>query len=65
MLLQRKIEIILKLRMQSILYIGPSTLNKLPNNLKIATNVNRFKHVIKKYFLNKLSDTDVDIYSYD
>ena len=36
MLLQRKIEIILKLRMQSILYIGPSTLNKLPNNPKIA-----------------------------
>lgn len=65
MRLQRKIEIILKLRMQSILYIGPSTLNKLPNNLKIATNINRFKRVIKKYFLNKLSEIDEDIYSYD
>ena len=46
-----------KLGMQSLSYIGPSTWNKLPNNLKIATNINCFnKHNIKKYFLNKLSE---------
>ena len=37
----------LQLGMQSLSYIGPSTWNKLPNNLK---------HDIKKYFLNKLSE---------
>ena len=34
--------------MQSLSYIGPSTWNKLPNNLKTATSINSFKHDIKK-----------------
>ena len=46
--------------MQSLLYVGPSTWNKLPNNLKTATSVNSFKHAIKKYFLKKLGETEAD-----
>ena len=53
-----------KLGMQSLSYVGPSTWNKLPNNLKTATSVNYFKHDIEKYFLKKLSETEADIYSY-
>ena len=53
-----------KLGMQSLSYVGTSTWNKLPNNLKTATSVNYFKHDIKKYFLKKLRETEVDIYSY-
>ena len=48
--------------MQSISSVGPSTWNKLPNNLKTTTNVNWFKYGIKKYFLKKLSETEADIY---
>ena len=51
----------LKLGMQSSLYVGPSTWNKLSHNLKITTSING----IKKYFLNKkLGETEADIYSY-
>ena len=53
-----------KLGMQSLSYLGPSTWNKLPNNLKTATSVNCFKHNIKKYFLKKFGETEADIYSY-
>ena len=53
-----------KLGMQSLLYVGPSTWNKLPNNLKTATSVNCFEQDIKKYFLMKLSETETNIYSY-
>ena len=53
-----------KLRMQILSYVGPSTWNKLPNNLKSATSVNCFKHDVKKYFLKKLNETEADIYSY-
>ena len=53
-----------KLGIQSLLYVGPSTWNKLPNNFKTATSVNCFKHNIKKYFLKKLGETEADIYSY-
>ena len=42
--------------MQSLSYIGPSTWNKLSNNLKTAASINCFKYDIKKYFLNKLSE---------
>ena len=45
-----------KLGMQSLSYIGPSTWNKLSNNLKTAASINCFKYDIKKYFLNKLSE---------
>ena len=41
----------LKLGMQSLLYVGPSTWNKLPNSLKIATSVNCFKACVR-YFLS-------------
>ena len=50
--------------MQSLLYIGPITWNKLPNNLKTAISINCFKQDIKKYFLKKLGETEADIYSY-
>ena len=50
--------------MQSLLYVGPSAWNKLPNNLKTATSVNCFKHDIEKYFVKKLGETEVDIYSF-
>ena len=50
--------------MQSLSFVGSSTWNKLPNNLKTATSVNCFKHDIKKYFLKKLGETEADIYSY-
>ena len=50
--------------MQSLSYVGHSTSNKLPNNLKTATSVNYFKHDVKKYFLKKLSETEADIYIY-
>ena len=46
-----------KLGMQSLSYVGPSTWNKLPNNLKTTTSISCFKHGIKKYFLKKLSET--------
>ena len=51
------------LGMQSLSNVGPSTSNKLPNNLKTATSINSFKYNIKKYFLKKLSETEADIYS--
>ena len=50
--------------MQSLSYVGPSTWNKLPKNLKTATCVNCFMHDIKKYFLKKLDETEADICSY-
>ena len=48
--------------MQRLLYVGPGTWKKFPNNLKTATSV--FKHDVEKYFLKKLTDTEVDIYNY-
>ena len=51
-----------KLGMECLSYIWPSTWNKLPNNLKTATNVNCFKHGSKKYFLKKLGEAEADIY---
>ena len=53
-----------KLGMQRLSYVGPSTWNKLLNNLKTATSVNCFNHDIKKDFLKKLGETEADIYSY-
>ena len=50
--------------MESLSYVGPSTWNKLANNLTTNTSINCFKHNIKKYFLKKLSETQADIYSY-
>ena len=45
------------------MYIGPSTWNKLSNNLKTASSLDCFKHNIKKYFIKKLGEMEVDIYS--
>ena len=53
-----------KLGMQSLSYVGPRIWNKLSNNLKTAASINCFKHCIKKYFLKKLSGTEMDICSY-
>ena len=53
-----------ELGMESLSYSGPSTWDKLPNNIKTAISVNCFKHKIKKYFYDKLSETEVDIYSH-
>ena len=50
--------------MESLSYVGTSTWNKLPNNLKTNTSKNCFKHNIKKYLLKKLSETQADIYSH-
>ena len=52
-----------KLGMQSLLYVGPSTWNKLSNNLKTATSINCFKHDFKQYFLKKLGENEAVIYS--
>ena len=53
-----------KLGIQSLSYVGPNTWNSLPDNLKSATSVNSFKHYIKEYFLKKLGNVELDIYSY-
>ena len=47
--------------MQNLSYVGPNVWNKLPNNLKTATNVNCFKHDNKKYFFKKLSENEAII----
>ena len=49
--------------MQSLLYVGPSTWNKLSNDLKTATSINCFKHDFKQYFLKKLGENEAVIYS--
>ena len=53
----------LKLGIQNISYVGPSTCNELPNNFKAKTSENCFQHDMKKYLLKKLSETEADIYS--
>ena len=53
-----------KLQIQSLSYVGPSTWNSFPNNLKFATSVNSFKHNIEKYSFKKLGDVKVVIHSY-
>ena len=35
-------------------FIGPSTWNKLPDNIKNAKSLNSFKHKIKDHFLKEL-----------
>ena len=45
-------------------HVGPTTWNKLSNNLKTAISVNSFKQDIEKYFLMKLNEAEVEIYSY-
>ena len=38
----------------SLSYIGPAVWNKLPENIKNCTNVNTFKHDIKKHYFNEI-----------
>ena len=52
-----------KLAMQSLTYVEARTWNKLLNDLKIVTSINCFKLNFKKYYFNKLSDTEGDISS--
>ena len=38
----------------SLSYIGPSVWNKLPEKIKKSSNLNTFKHEVKRYYLNEL-----------
>ena len=56
--------------MESLCYVGPSTRNKLLNNLKTTNGVNCFKHDVKIYFYKiyfiyvkiKSSETEANIF---
>ena len=50
--------------MQNLSYAGLILGINSPSNLKAATSIDYFKQDIKKYFLNKLSDTEADIYGW-
>ena len=45
-----------------ISFLAPSVWNNLPNELKLCTNLNTFKHEIKECFLYKIRQKDNDIY---
>ena len=45
-----------------ISFLDPSVWNNLPNELKLCTNLNTFKHKIKECFLYKIRQKDNDIY---
>ena len=46
-------------------FLAQSVWNNFPNELKRCTNLNRFKHKIKEYFLYKIRQKDNDIYLYN
>ena len=48
---------------KSISFIGPSVWNALPDNIKQTTNVNSFKHNVKKHYLEKFKKRNDDIYT--
>ena len=48
---------------KSISFIGPSVWNALPDNIKQTTNVNSFKHNVKKHYLKKFKKRHDDIYT--
>ena len=48
-----------------ISFLGPSGWNNLPNEVKRCTNLNTFKHKVKKYFRYKIRQKDNDVYLYD
>ena len=55
-----------KLGKQGLSHVDPNnTWDKLPNNLKTAANINFLKHDVNKYFYQKFSETEADIYTYD
>ena len=43
-------------------FIGPSTWNKLPDNIKNAKSLNSFKHKTKDHFLKELEKKENNIY---
>ena len=47
-----------------ISFLAPSVWNNLPNELKRCTNLNTFKHKIKKYLFYKIKQKENDIYLY-
>ena len=48
-----------------ISFLAPSVWNNLPNEVKRCTNLNTFKHKVKKYFLYKMRQKNSDVYLYD
>ena len=41
------------------------SVNNLPNEVKLCTNLNTFKNKVKEYFLYKIRQKDNDVYLYD
>ena len=50
---------------QCISFLAPSVWDNLPNELKRCTNLNKFKHKGKEYFLYKIRQKDNNVYLYD
>ena len=48
-----------------ISFLAPSVWSNLPNELKLSTNLNTFKHKIKELFFYKIRKKDQDKYFYD
>ena len=44
-----------------ISFLAPSVWNNMPNELKRCTNLNTFKHKVKKCFLYKIREKDNDV----
>jgi len=48
--------------LNSLSCIGPSSWNRLPSDLKLATSVNSFKHKVKADYFKSLLEKEKDIY---
>ena len=46
-------------RQNGLSYIGPAIWNRIPEILKKTKNLNTFKHKIKDYYLNDLSNPNL------
>ena len=40
----------------SLSYSGPGEWNKLPNTIKMCQTLNKFKHLLKKYYLDFMKE---------
>ena len=49
------------LNQKCLLHLGPFNGNSLPDDVKLSSNVNTFKHKVKKTFLTLLREKDEDI----
>ena len=49
---------------RSLSYLGPYLWNQLSESLKNCSNVNSFKHGLKRHFFSLLHSSDNDIYAY-